>query len=377
MLTNTLAGALWVFIYAWVPILTRFNPAVIEARANPALSIQEVSAVSEDVANDLSTKGFMYSYASSVSQLIIGCAFVILFTNQQWGLTTTYPMQIAIAATCVFQIVILTVYTAPRLKERPGPPLPAGTKGYVSYSLSSLWSTLKEASRLTELFKFLLGWFIYSDAFTTVVSISLLFAQSSLGAGTIILLSGAIIVPLIAGIGAWIWNKLQMRMGWSNKKTLLIQTVMYLVLPLWGLLGFFTPRGSIGLQNQYELLVLGAYHGFLLGATQSTCRVYFSGKPDDSLTAELIPHGHEAQFFGLYEITDKGSAWIGPLVVAGITSATGNMRFSFIFLAVLFLVSIACFATLDVDKGRLQAKDFLAKDALNISLVEGGSKEEA
>jgi UMF1 family MFS transporter len=135
---------------------------------------------------------------------------------------------------------------------------------------------------------------------------ALLFAQSTLGADTVILLAGAIIVPLVAAIGAWGWNKFQVYAGWSNKTTLILQSILYLLLPLWGILGFFTPKGSIGLQSPNELLAAAAYHGWLLGATQSTCRVYFS---------ELIPHGHEAQFFGLYEITDSGSSWIGPLVM--------------------------------------------------------------
>jgi len=137
----------------------------------------------------------------------------------------------------------------------------------------------------------LIGWFIYSDSFTTVVSIAILFAQSTLGAPKAILLGGAIIVPLFGGIGNWLWTWAQERQGWSNHRVLMMQSTLFLILPLWGIMGFFTPAGSFGLQNKYELLIVAAYHGLLLGSTQSTCRVFYS---------ELIPRGHEAQFFGLY-----------------------------------------------------------------------------
>lgn len=180
---------------------------------------------------------------------------------------------------------------------------------------------------------------------------AILFAQSTLGAPKFILLGGAVIVPLFAGLGNWIWTKVQTSRGWTNKKVLLLQNSLFLVLPFWGLVGFFTGPGSFGLQNKYELLIVAAYHGLLLGATQSTCRVFYS---------ELIPRGHEAQFFGLYEITDKGSAWIGPLVVGAIATATGNIRYSFIFIFVTFLVSIGVFTTIDVKKGREQAQLFVS-----------------
>jgi UMF1 family MFS transporter len=181
------------------------------------------------------------------------------------------------------------------MKDRPGPPLPAGAN-YLSFSLKSLWNTVKQAPRLSELFKFLLGWFIYSDSFSTVVASAILFAQSELGASLVILLGSSIIVPLFAAIGNWFWHMLQFKLRWTTKKTLMVQAAMYCFLPLYGLIGFFTKAGTpFGLNNMYEIPVLGAYHGFLLGATQSSCRVLFS---------EMIPHGHESEFFGLYGTFD-------------------------------------------------------------------------
>ena len=213
-----------------------------------------------------------------------------------------------------------------------------------------MYKTLSHASRLSELFKFLAGWFIYSDSFTTVVSIAVLFAQSTLGAQTTIILIGIVIVPLFAGIGNIVWMKLQTHFSWSSKKTLLIQAFFYTFLPLYGCIGFFTPQGTVGIQGKYEILFLAAYHGFLLGATQSTCRVLYSS---------LIPATHESQFFSLYELTDKGSSWIGPLIAAALTNATGTLRSSFIFLAATFVFGILIFASVDMEKGAKQASLFV------------------
>ena len=156
---------------------------------------------------------------------------------------------------------------------------------------------------------------------------------------------------LNTGLGNIIWIKLQRHFLWSSKKTLLIQASLYLLLPLYGCIGFFTQKGTFGgVQNKFEILPLAAYHGFLLGATQSTCRVLY---------ASLIPATHESQFFSLYELTDKGSAWVGPLVAAALTTATGTLRSSFVFLAGLFVVGILVFLSVDVELGQKQAALFV------------------
>ena len=137
IISNSLYGAIWVFSYSWVPLLTRFNPNVIEAYSNPKLTDDQRYDVSEREANLFSSKGFMYGYISAVIQLVISCAFVyVVDDGRKWGLTETYPMQICIALICLVQVAGLLAFTLPRLKSRPGPPPPNG-KGYISLSFSN------------------------------------------------------------------------------------------------------------------------------------------------------------------------------------------------------------------------------------------------
>ena len=57
--------------------------------------------------------------------------------------------------------------------------------------------------------------------------------------------------------------------------------------------GRFTHSGIL-LTAYYGVSLL---EGFILGAYQSFSRVLYS---------ELMPPGHESEFFSLYEVTDKG-----------------------------------------------------------------------
>ena len=108
----------------------------------------------------------------------------------------------------------------------------------------------------------------------------------------------------------------------------MISLVVYTCLPLWGLVGF---SGVIGYVYVWELyLVLAAYGGFL-AIYESASRTAF---------CELVPPGQEAEFFGIYEISDKGSSWLGPMIIGAILQATGTFRYGFIYIAIAALISI-------------------------------------
>ena len=71
-----------------------------------------------------------------------------------------------------------------------------------------------------------------------------------------------------------------------------------------------------------------------------------------AILTELIPKGKEAEFFSLYEITDKGSAWIGPLLTAVIRDWTGDFRNSFWALILMLLVAIPILQKVNMEQGR-------------------------
>eukprot|EP00835_Amoeboradix_gromovi_P004838 NODE_406_length_9252_cov_0.363269.p5 type:complete len:142 gc:universal NODE_406_length_9252_cov_0.363269:7757-7332(-) len=72
-----------------------------------------------------------------------------------------------------------------------------------------------------------------------------------------------------------------------------------------------------------------------------------------AMLTELIPKGKEAEFFSLYEITDKGSAWVGPLLTALVRDWTGDFRNSFWVLIAMLVVAIPLLRNVDMDKGRI------------------------
>lgn len=100
-----------------------------------------------------------------------------------------------------------------------------------------------------------------------------------------------------------------------------------------------------GIKTVAEVWAAVVYHGMFVGALQSFCRVLFS---------ELLPLGRENEFFSLYEITDKGSAWVGPFLVAAVTDYTHRVRYGFLLLEAMMLGAIIVLSRLDIATAKQQ-----------------------
>ena len=93
--------------------------------------------------------------------------------------------------------------------------------------------------------------------------------------------------------------------------------------------------------------VLAVWFGACLGSAQAYGRALFS---------ELIPEGHEADMFALFEITDKGSSWLGPLVAALIVQETGRVRPVLLYLLCAMVFPGAALHFLDLEESIKSAR---------------------
>jgi len=256
-----------------------------------------------------------------------------------------------------FWWLAFTIPAAFFLRPRPGPPLipskfnqTRGWAGYILFSWSNLYRTILRARRLKDVLLFLTAWFMISDAIATVSGTAILFAKTTLGMESSALAMINVIVTLCGITGAFAWSKLSRALNLRPSQTILACMCLFEVIPIYGLLGYlpFIQRyGSFGLQQPWEMYVVGGVYGLVLGGLSSYCR---------SIFGELIPPGSEAAFYALYAITDKGSSVFGPAIVGAITDATGDIRPAFWFLAVLIGLPIPLMGMVDVERGKREGK---------------------
>ena len=114
---------------------------------------------------------------------------------------------------------------------------------------------------------FLVIFFFFSDGYSTIATVSVIFASRELCLGLVTLSSMAMIVPLFAAVGGYAWYRFQCYSGWSTKRVLVINLMLLAILPLWGCVGFFSE--NVGLRTGEEMYVLAVWFGFCLGSAQA------------------------------------------------------------------------------------------------------------
>ena len=75
-----------------------------------------------------------------------------------------------------------------------------------------------------------------------------------------------------------------------------------------------------------------------------------------SFFSRMIPAGRDASFFGLYEISERGTSWIGPLIFGIVVASTNSYRQAILSLVILFVVGIAVLASTDAEKAVVEAR---------------------
>lgn len=320
----------------------------------------ELVAVTSQVSNKLSGTGVALGYLAALIVQVLLMGFLAVAGS------STFSIQITVFVVglwwLVFQIPVVVF-----LRSRPGPPLPlpknhggnkhkinhflnvatGGAHYYIIYGWKTLFATFREARRMKDVALFLLGWFLVSDAFTTINSAAILFARSELQMEASALAVVSLLVVVWGIVGATLSPRYIIPRFASRNPMLGVMFVVALgsVVPLYGILGFFTH--FIGLRHPWEMYLLACWYGFSAGGLSTLCRSNYS---------LLIPRGKEGIFFSLFSVTDKGSSIIGPFITGLITDKTHNIRYTFYFLFVLMVIPLGVFYMVDVERGTRDAR---------------------
>jgi UMF1 family MFS transporter len=65
--------------------------------------------------------------------------------------------------------------------------------------------------------------------------------------------------------------------------------------------------------------------------------------------------GREAEYFSLYEISDKGTSWIGPMVFGWTLTLTGSYRLAVLSLIIFLVIGFVLLTRVNVERARLEA----------------------
>ena len=288
----------------------------------------------EDQADKISSRGYAYGYLGGAILLVLN---LLLVTNaENLGISTGLAVRLSLLSAGVWWggFAILTFLL---LNSRPSKKsLPPG-KNYLSAGFSELVATFKELKRLPLTARYLLAYLIYNDGIQTVVFAASAFLEQELfpGGNPVFLLQIFVMVQFTAVAGALMFERLAYLL--NTKRAIIISLVIW--------------SGIVIYANQFldtvrEAWALAAMIAIVLGGSQALSR---------SLFAKMIPAGKEAAFFGLYEVSERGTSWMGPLLFSVVIARTGSYRQALLSLIFFFVVGLILLWITNTDKGIKEA----------------------
>ncbi|MEI6289894.1 MAG: MFS transporter, partial [Chloroflexota bacterium] len=99
--------------------------------------------------------------------------------------------------------------------------------------------------------------------------------------------------------------------------------------------------GLYGDSRVTQFFILGAFIALVMGGSQAISR---------SLFAQMIPIGKEAEFYSFYEVSERGTSWIGPLLFGLMNQMFGNLRLAILSLIVFFIIGLVVLPFVNVKK---------------------------
>ena len=166
---------------------------------------------------------------------------------------------------------------------------------------------------------FLIAFLVYNDGIQTVIGVASQYASDYLKLSDQTRIITILIVQFTAFGGALLLGRVARTFGaW---KTVLASLVLWTAVVI---AAYFLPVGQAT-----PFLILGVALGIVLGGSQALSRSLFS---------QLIPNGKEGEYFGFYEISDKGTSWMGPLVFGLSLQMTGNYQVAIVSIVLFFVI---------------------------------------
>ena len=287
---------------------------------------------SPDRRDSVSSVGFACGYAGG--GLLLAANLALFSKAESLGLSTSQAVRISFLSAGLWWALFTLVPMALLKRRRAHKSLPPG-ENHLTVGIKQLGHTLKGLVRYPQTLLFLLAFLLYNDGIQTVIALASQFGSEELGLGLSTLTATVLVVQFVAFFGAMIFNFIAKATG--TKRAIIISLVIWIGTILYAYAALKTAR---------DFLIMGAVIGLVLGGSQALSR---------SLYSLMIPIGKEAEYFSLYEVSDKGTSWLGPLLFGLAFQFTNSYRISILSLAIFLILGLVLLLFVNVNKAIQEA----------------------
>jgi len=264
---------------------------------------------SEDDQDRVSAKGYTYGYIGSVLMQLVGFGLVLLMPD------SALPLKLTFLLVGLWWVGFAQL-TFSRLPQ--GHKATTEKKNVLSSGFLELKKVWGQLSTMPVLKRFLTAFFFYSMGVQTVMLVAIDFGIKELKLENSKLIITAVIIQLVAIVGAVGMAKLSGKIG--NLKVLLLTVLLWIGVCI---AGYF-------MQTELHFYIIASLVGLVMGGIQSLSRSSYS---------KFMPETKDtASFFSFYDITEKMAIVVGLLSFGIIEGITHSMRNSILVLIIFFVL---------------------------------------
>ncbi len=302
------AGLLW---FAYPDPSFVLYALIVFGLANISFEVGQVfynamlpTIVSNEKIGRLSGWGWGLGYIGGLACLVLLLTVFVQAKPLPFGLDAEQSENVRIIGPVVavwFALFCLPLFVfVPDAPSRVVRPLQAAREG-----VATLIATIRMVRHHKNVAWFLCARLFYVDGMNTMFAFGAVYASGTFGMSTEEVIMFAIAMNIAAGLGAagfgWIDDYL------GSKKTI--------VVALTGLICFGTPLLLV--ETKLWFWIVGLHLGLFMGPAQAASR---------SLMARIAPMEHRSEMFGLFAFSGRATAYIGPAVLAMLTTVFDSQR---------------------------------------------------
>src|SRR5215470_19039323 len=260
---------------------------------------------------------------------------LVMFSRADWfGLTTGQAVRISLASAGLWWAIFTLIPLGALKNRQPLRTLSPG-QSYISAGFRQLRHTIMGARAYPQTVLFLVAYLIYNDGIQTVITMCSQFGQEELGLSISTLTTVVLMAQFVGYFGNLIFNWIAAALG--AKRAVMISLVVWS-----GALGYVYGF----LHNSLHFYILGVVIALVMGGSQALSR---------SLYSQMIPKSQEAEYFSLYEVSDKGTSWLGPAIFGFALHFTRSYRSAILSLVIFFFVGMILLSMVNIRKAAIES----------------------
>ncbi len=273
--------------------------------------------------------------AISAAGLLLAANLALITQAGRLGLSTGLAVRLSLLSAGVWWGGF-SLFTFARLRTRAPRRSPPPGRSVLATGVAELSATFSSLWRLPQTLRYLIAYAAFNDGIQTVISIASvfltqeLFVARGLPPNESFLILLILMVQFVAFFGSLLFERIAVLI--TTRNAILFSLVLWTGVVIYA---------YAALQTVAQAWIMGAVIALVLGGSQALSRSLFSA---------MIPAGREASFFGFYEINDRGTSWIGPLIFGIVVGATGSYRQAILSLVVFFVAGIVLLLMTDTDR---------------------------